>query len=784
MKLISPDSLYHRSSGNLPDEVFSMRPLYEFLLKKKADDKVITSAIYSSLIHEIERRPELKSHIEPAIFQHDRLILEMIYTITSNIVHATEDDLWGLALPVSIDSFYGTDRIARLVVNKQNNICNLQEQEESSYDNRRMAFMYATVLEKVYHYQSKLCKSLVLEIPNTESKVFEYYEVNIDTTFLDVFSIGDLPPLDLSRLRDFTSDDEILAFLIAEIPLSTIRFEGFTILTLKDVTEQHALSTIRNSILTMDEESREVCERDIKSALHTLANTSFLEFGLIPLVMLNGKPVFDFGELTKTVVSTSLSKNDTLLEEEVHRFMLNPEPLFIPDVSVARHQDASLFLRAVLQNSNLESYALVPLFSNKQLVGAIEITSREKDVLTTALMQKLDAAFPLLSQLLKYAVETIQNRISSVVSEKFTAIQSAVAWKFREAAWTYLRRSRSEQARIEIEPVLFKHLYPLYGAIDVRNSSIERNKALKLDLNYQLGFLSDTLTLLKKNIRLSILDEVNYRIEKWLFTPDSNSAEEHKVSQYLETEVVPFLKHVRTQYPDSEEAINAYLEATDPITGLAYQHRRELEKSMQMITQAISLYLDLMNVEMQKAYPCYFDKFRTDGIEYDIYIGQSLRPDMPFDLMYLRNLRFMQLSSMAGIYKQLHSMLPQMPHQLQTTQLIYVNSDPIDISFRMDEKRFDVEGGYNIRYQMIKKRIDKVHVRGTGERLTQPGTIAIVYSRNADVHEYVSYVEYLRDSQILEGEIEYLDMEELQGVDGLKALRVRIKVEDQKNPDE
>ena len=70
-----------------------MRPLYEFLLKKKSGDKVITRKIYSSLIHEIERRPELKSHIEPAIFQHDSLILEMIYTITSNIVHETENDL-------------------------------------------------------------------------------------------------------------------------------------------------------------------------------------------------------------------------------------------------------------------------------------------------------------------------------------------------------------------------------------------------------------------------------------------------------------------------------------------------------------------------------------------------------------------------------------------------------------------------------------------------------------------------------------------------------------------
>ncbi|TAK35947.1 MAG: hypothetical protein EPO28_13950 [Saprospiraceae bacterium] len=41
----------------------------------------------------------------------------------------------------------------------------------------------------------------------------------------------------------------------------------------------------------------------------------------------------------------------------------------------------------------------------------------------------------------------------------------------------------------------------------------------------------------------------------------------------------------------------------------------------------------------------------------------------------------------------------------------------------MDEKRLDVEGSYNVRYEIIKKRIDKALLKGTQERLTQsPGT--------------------------------------------------------------
>ncbi len=118
-----------------------------------------------------------------------------------------------------------------------------------------------------------------------------------------------------------------------------------------------------------------------------------------------------------------------------------------------------------------------------------------------------------------------------------------------------------------------------------------------------------------------------------------------------------------------------------------------------------------------------------------------------------------------------------MPEQLLTTQLIFVHSSSIDISFRKDERRFDVEGGYNIRYQVVKKRIDKVHVRETNERLTQPGKIAIIYLNEREAEEYRGYIRYLQEKGVLNAEVENLELEELQGVSGLRALRVGVNVE-------
>jgi len=198
---------------------------------------------------------------------------------------------------------------------------------------------------------------------------------------------------------------------------------------------------------------------------------------------------------------------------------------------------------------------------------------------------------------------------------------------------------------------------------------------------------------------------------------------------------------------------------------------------MQYLNFIIADYLDKMQEEVQKKYPVYFEKIRTDGIEYDMYLGQSISPKQPYKKSYLDELRLKQLTDMSGIAKLVYASAQSLPVPLQTTQLIYVNASSIDITFRMDEKRFDVEGGYNIRYHIVKKRIDKVHVMDTGERLTQPGKLAIIYTQPHHEKEYINYINELQHQHILKHNIELLELEELQGVTGLKAIRVEVNLD-------
>ncbi len=331
-----------------------------------------------------------------------------------------------------------------------------------------------------------------------------------------------------------------------------------------------------------------------------------------------------------------------------------------------------------------------------------------------------------------------------------------------------------------MKQVFFPGVFPLYGAIDIRNSTLERNNALRADMQHQLELLSRVWARLQQKQELGLINEMIFKTQKWQdqIRDFITSDDEFQMNLFFEEEVTPFLLHFRQMHPAAATAIDEYFIAIGP-TGEAHSNRRNLEESFQMINQTISNLLEQMNVEIQSAYPCYFEKYRSDGIEYDIYIGQSVTPDKEFHPLYLRNLRLWQLNSMAIIAKLTHALQAQLPKALQTTQLIFIHANTIDISFRSDEHRFDVEGAYNIRYEMIKKRIDKVLIKGSEERLTQPGKIAMVYFQQKDVEEYISHIHYLQSQGILKDEIEYLDLEELQGVNGLKALRVTVAIDEE-----
>lgn len=754
----------------------SFRPLIAYLKRRLKTEQTMKREFYRYLLEKIETEEALAKTLDVANLAKHKETLELIFTILTPLLADEKELYWALSTPVPEQIFFSTDLMHDFVKSTEASGKKMDSTHMIAPDDHQFRFLYNMIMGRLYNYNTLSDTELTFSHTSPESGLRQYYKVNVDTQFVDItYTKKTLPALNFDQFAGTGQDQKELELLKQLLPLSDFRFDGFTVLSITDVSLQHALDGITRALV--NHTYQQSAYGQIIQSLQTLSGRAGIDFGLLPFLTVNDRPIFDTNESSSSLMLNAgkeFGMDQELFHQKFYEYRKDPKPLFFNGLTDEQVEEMPLM--EAIRKFGIKSYSILPVTYSGQTVGLLEVYAKEELQLDDRLLSKLSRAIPLLGQLFQYHIEEFNAKMDEVIKDKFTALQPSVQWKFNEHVWDFLHKKKDQQLSQEIETVTFKGLYPLFGAIDIRNSTTERNQALREDLKIQLDLLSNTIMQLKEILRLELLDKLLFNtkdLTKKINSSDS-TIQENTVSEFLEFEVYPVLKHIAETQPKAKISIEPYFQSIIPETGISFQHRRTLESAMQQINTTVGEYLEQSQRQLQATYPFYFAKFRSDGVEYDIYIGQSIAPREPFDALYLKNIRLWQLQSMAEVARLTNNMVNQLPAPLLTTQLIFIHSSQIDISFRNDERRFDVEGAYNIRYEVIKKRIDKVKLKDGKERLTQPGKIAMVYYNANEASEYITYIRYLQDQKILLDDLEELDLEELQGVSGLKALRIGV----------
>ena len=434
---------------------------------------------------------------------------------------------------------------------------------------------------------------------------------------------------------------------------------------------------------------------------------------------------------------------------------------------------------------NIKSCILAPVIKNGKLLGIIELVSGKPRELNSINVNNLDLILPYVVDTLERYKNDMRYQIEAIIQREYTAIHPSVYWKFRREALKYFQTNNPNKDYI-FKEIVFKEVYPLYGQIDIKGSSNHRNETVKEDLKNQLESLIQIFENQNLNTNLVLLEQRKFELQsfyKQLKSPLKADTEQ-QIQLYIEKEIHPILRNTKTNEL-GETLEQNYFKSLDEKTGLFYHSRKKFDNAMSIVNKKLASILDKKQVEAQNIFPHYYERFKTDGVEHNLYIGASITPNKDFDSMYLHNLRLWQLQTLCEMELEHHQLKSTLPYELDVTSLILVFSSAISIRFRMDEKRFDVDGTYNARYEVVKKRIDKANIKGTKDRITEKEKITIVYSHNNEETEYLNYIKFLQFKKVLEPTIEQFEVEELQGVSGLRAIRVKvindIKEQTQKN---
>lgn len=741
-------------------------PLIDMLEKNMSTPLHTINVAHADILTQIVESYELRYGIPTKTYIEENA--ELIHTLLDTLFPAelSNSEIKAACIPFTDIIFNHTNLFKKLLDTAEPGFkMNIKDQDaHHSY-----VACCCLILNKYYHANLDLRKPLFYEIPISNG-ITKYYRVLYNTHFITV------QPTDLAV--EFTKQDidllinnyDDLELWKRMFPEGSWLLKGFAIMTLIDVTIENAVSIFKEKLLALKTDNFKVSVTSIFRSIFILPKIE-VGFTLFDEDTCRLRPaVFNHQNLSFLLPGTlHTAAKRVLCENSYNHLIVEHKNFVVSDVS-RYYEESPGHLGQVFLEHGIHSFVLAPVVKEGKLLGILEVISHEAGALHSLKAQILEIVMPFLSDAIQRLITRYQLQVEAVIQEYYTSIHPSVKWKFFHESEKFLYYQELEENHT-ISDIILQNVYPLYGQIDIKGSSRQRNECVQKDLIEQLKSAVDLLNTINfLQDKIPILESMLTRLQS-SFQAD------------IEEAIAGYLKNIHRQLAnliDNTENKHAqqaqsYLNECDKKKGNFHKHRRSYEQTVKLINENLAKALTNEQLTAQKIIPHYFEHYKTDGVEHILYAGNSISPHLHFTVEKLYELRFWQISVLCKMEKVFQHLKPNLGYPLEVTSLILVYNNSLTLRFRVDEKRFDVDGTYNVRFEMLKKRIDKAKIKNSDQRITEPGKLTVVYAGAQEELEYIGYFKQLQLLGLVQNDHEIVEVEDLQDVSGLKALRASFK---------
>lgn len=628
------------------------------------------------------------------------------------------------------------------------------------------------ILNRYYGEKLEIVKTLKYQIPD-EQGIKNYFKINFNIDFIEVLPTKNSIFLTTEQIEELKYNADNIELWLRYFPEGSWILKGFGIVSLIDITMDHAISKLKSTLINTSFQSLYQVN-ELSDLYKSIFKISDIEMGFL---------TYDsMGYIIKIPDSLNINTFSVKLENGVYKNMI-PEKLmqyFLTSKSyvvlnVERMGEDKDFipLKQHYESLGIGSIILAPVVKEGSLINISEFVSKKTNSLNMLNVKKIENFMPFIEQTAERMLQYSQSQLEAIIQNEFTSIHKSVYWRFLEEARKY-QDNLLENKNYNFKDIKFKNVFPLYGASDIKSSTKLRIKASKIDLTNQLNKILDILNL-DKNIHNQLLVEQR-KIEILHYTHSIKDVlhynVEYEITEFIKSKIHPFFK---SNIYDNEfgVAILEYFNDLDPETELYYIERKRYDEIVNKVNNKLAAILDFRQIEAQNIFPHYYERFVSDGIDFNIYIGASITPDRIFDRIYIQNIRLWQLQIMCELVRTIIDYETN-GFDINLTSLILVHSNPINIKFRMEEKKFDLDGAMNAFYEAVKKRLEKAFIKNTTQRIVEKNKLTVVYNNPTDELEYLKYIKFLQSKNLLANAIEFLEVEDMQSITGYKVLRVAI----------
>src|SRR5438132_11368512 len=278
------------------------------------------------------------------------------------------------------------------------------------------------------------------------------------------------------------------------VPPETVTLRGFMTLKAVDVTDQEVLSSLKRDLIDKESIVSSARFESLQAKLRTLFRRPSLHLGLAALegdrvLVLNDAMSHDRASIFADSAHHKTSEFTGSLYE---RAVIQNRPVIIGDLAAWPDRTRS---EEELIAAGARTFVCAPLHYQDKVIGTLELISPRPGDLNATHLPKLEEVLPLFSMAVQRSVEELDARVQAFIKEKCTAIHPVVEWRFRKAVLKGIESHAEDvdDAVVEMEPIVFERIYPLYALSDIRGSSIQRSLAIQTDLLAQLKLARDVV---------------------------------------------------------------------------------------------------------------------------------------------------------------------------------------------------------------------------------------------------------------------------------------------------
>src|SRR5687768_8543641 len=259
---------------------FRMQINFKKLINWWKEQAALTDAFESNRAKEVLKRIEKNAELLKP-FDDFNLIekyQEEIHLLLSPFFPSltTTNETKAAGIPFKPMLFNLTKRFANILEGAQGDVLIPENNADLLY-----LFSCITILNGYYKANVTLSPNLFFNIRNKETAIVRRYRAFINADFTEILPGKDVRPLTEKEIFELTNNFGNTELWKKKIPPNSFKVEGFTILTLFDVTREESISALKFDLIKKDALTRPDIVEQIQANLGATLNIPRLKTGFI-----------------------------------------------------------------------------------------------------------------------------------------------------------------------------------------------------------------------------------------------------------------------------------------------------------------------------------------------------------------------------------------------------------------------------------------------------------------------------------------------------------------------